>query len=88
MLALAGSGERAAAIDLARAYDSRVADALGAAPDPAIGMLADSLRRGSLPYGVTPPPVRPRSSRRWLVIIVGVVLLVLLGLIVLVMIKQ
>lgn len=76
MLALAGSGERAAAIDLARFYDSRVADALGAAPDPAIGMLADSLRRGSLPYGVHPPPVPIRSSRRrWLITIGAVVLL-------------
>jgi DNA-binding SARP family transcriptional activator len=69
MLALAGSGERAAAIDLARSYDTRVAEALGAAPDPAIGMLADSLRRGTLPYGVQPPPVSVRPSRRRLTII-------------------
>ena len=75
MLALAGSGERAAAIDLARSYDSRVADALGAAPDPGIGMLADSLRRGSLPYGVHPSPVPARASRRWLITIGAVVLL-------------
>jgi DNA-binding SARP family transcriptional activator len=79
MLALATSGERAAAIDLARTYDDRVADALGAAPDPAIGMLADSLRRGSLPYGVTPPPARAGPGRRRLVIIVGAVLLVLIA---------
>ena len=76
MLALAGSGERAAAIDLARSYDGRVADALGAAPDPAIGMLADSLRRGSTPYGVHAPPVPARfSRRRWLITIGAVVLL-------------
>jgi DNA-binding SARP family transcriptional activator len=76
MLALAGSGERAAAIDLARSYDGRVADALGAAPDPAIGMLADSLRRGSMPYGLHPPPVPARSRwRRWLITIGAVVLL-------------
>ena len=76
MLALAGSGERAAAIDMARSYDSRVADALGAAPDPAIGMLADSLRRGSMPYGLHTPPVRTRSfRRRWLITIGAVVLL-------------
>ncbi len=79
MLALAASGERAAAIDLARSYDTRVAEALGAAPDPAIGMLADSLRRGSLPYGVQPPPVAApaRWTRRRLVIIVGVTLLLI-----------
>ena len=76
MLALAGSGERAAALDLARAYDGRVADALGAAPDPAIGMLADSFRRGSLPYGVHPPPVRARPSR-WRLITIGAVVLLL-----------
>jgi len=76
MLALAGSGERAAAIDMARSYDSRVADALGAAPDPAIGMLADSLRRGSMPYGLHTPPVPTRSfRRRWLITIGAVVLL-------------
>ena len=76
MLALASSGERAAAIDLARSYDGRVADALGAAPDPAIGMLADSLRRGSLPYGVHPPPIKARSARRrWLITIGALVLL-------------
>jgi DNA-binding SARP family transcriptional activator len=75
MLALAGSGERAAAIDLARSYDGRVAAALGAAPDPGIGMLADSLRRGSLPYGVHTPPVPARSSRRRLITIGAVVLL-------------
>jgi DNA-binding SARP family transcriptional activator len=75
MLALAGSGERAAALDLARSYDSRVADALGAAPDPAIAMVADSLRRGSLPYGMHPPPAPARRSRRWLITIGAVVLL-------------
>ena len=75
MLAMAGSGERAAAIDLARSYDNRVAEALGAAPDPAIGMLADSLRRGSMPYGMHPPAVRARPSRRWLITIGAVVLL-------------
>jgi DNA-binding SARP family transcriptional activator len=75
MLAMAGSGERAAAIDLAKSYDGLVADALGAAPDPGIGMLADSLRRGSLPYGVHPPPVPVRSPRRWLITIGAVVLL-------------
>jgi DNA-binding SARP family transcriptional activator len=75
MLALAGSGERAAAIDLANSYDGRVADALGAAPDPGIGMLADSLRRGSLPYGVHSAPVPARSSRRWLITIGAIVLL-------------
>jgi DNA-binding SARP family transcriptional activator len=76
MLALAGRGERAAALDLAKSYDTRVADALGAAPDPAIGMLADSLRRGSLPYGVHPPPVPARfSRRRWLITIGAVALL-------------
>ncbi len=75
MLALAGSGERAAALDLAHAYDSRVADALGAAPDPAIGMLADSFRRGSLPY-VQPAPVRARPSR-WRLITIGAVVLLL-----------
>jgi len=79
MLALAGSGERASAIDLAKSYDTRVADALGAAPDPAIGMLADSLRRGSMPYGMHPPPVPARSSRRWLrwLITIGAVVLLL-----------
>jgi DNA-binding SARP family transcriptional activator len=82
MLALAGSGERAAAIDLARSYDIRVAEALGAAPDPAIGMLADSLRRGSLPYGV-PQPVQPHRSRRMRLIIIGGAVLVLLTAIVL-----
>ena len=75
MLALAGTGERAAAIDLANSYDGRVADALGAAPDPGIGMLADSLRRGSLPYGVHSAPVPARSSRRWLITIGAIVLL-------------
>jgi DNA-binding SARP family transcriptional activator len=76
MLALAGSGERAAAIDLAKSYDGLVADALGAAPDPAIGMLADSLRRGSMPYGVHAPPVSERTSRRrWLITIGAAVLL-------------
>jgi DNA-binding SARP family transcriptional activator len=74
MLALAGSGERVVALDLARSYDTRVAEALGAAPDPAIGMLADSLRRGSLPY-VHPPPVPVIRSRRWLITIGAVVLL-------------
>jgi DNA-binding SARP family transcriptional activator len=76
MLSLAASGERATALDLARSYDGRVADALGAAPDPAIGMLADSLRRGSLPYGVQPPPTRARPSRRRLITILAAVLLV------------
>jgi len=75
MLALAGSGERAAAMDLAKSYDDRVADALGAAPDPGIGMLADSLRRGSLPYGVHTPPVPVRFSRRRLITIGAAVLL-------------
>jgi DNA-binding SARP family transcriptional activator len=75
MLAMASSGERASALDLARSYDSRVAEALGAAPDPAIGMLADSLRRGSLPYGMHPPAVPSRSPRRWLITIGAVVLL-------------
>lgn len=75
MLALAASGERAAAIDLGKSYDRRVADALGAAPDPAIGMLADSLRRGSLPYGMPPAPAPARSSRRWLITIGATVLL-------------
>jgi hypothetical protein len=75
MLALAGSGERASAIDLANSYDGRVADALGAAPDPGIGMLADSLRRGSLPYGVHSAPVPARPSRRWLITIGAIVLL-------------
>jgi DNA-binding SARP family transcriptional activator len=85
MLALASSGERAAAIELARSYDGRVADALGAAPDPAIGMLADSLRRGSLPYGVHPPPVAPpRSSRRRLIIIGGVLVVLLIAIVLLV----
>jgi DNA-binding SARP family transcriptional activator len=79
MLAMASSGERAAAIELARTYDNRVAEALGAAPDPAIGMLADSLRRGSLPYGVQPPPATApaRWTRRRVVIIVGVAVLLI-----------
>jgi DNA-binding SARP family transcriptional activator len=85
MLALASSGERAAAIELARSYNGRVAEALGAAPDPAIGMLADSLRRGSLPYGMhTAPVAPPRSSRRRLIIIGGVVLVVLIATVLLV----
>lgn len=80
MLALAASGERAAAIDLARSYDTRVADALGAAPDPAIGMLADSLRRGSLPYGVQQPPVpTPARWTGWRVIIIVSIALVLIA---------
>jgi DNA-binding SARP family transcriptional activator len=83
MLALAGSGERAAAIDLARSYDGRVADALGAAPDPAIGMLADSLRRGSIPYGVHTPPVPARSSRRRWIITIGAVVLLLTAIVLL-----
>jgi DNA-binding SARP family transcriptional activator len=81
MLAMAASGERAAAIDLARSYDTRVAEALGAAPDPAIGMLADSLRRGSMPYGVQQPPTSaPARWTRWrVVIMVGVALLLIAG---------
>jgi DNA-binding SARP family transcriptional activator len=49
MLALTNAGERATALEFARVYDSRVSQALGAAPDPAVGVLADALRRGSLP---------------------------------------
>ncbi len=79
MGALAATGQRGAALDLARVYDGRVAQAFGAAPDPTVARLADTLRRAAPAPPASAPPISARRRGMRIAIIVSVLVLAGLG---------